>query len=257
MIDGIKTYGSTELTEKLQEVEDDAVFLLTIGTTETSLIEGISGAGPSADLTEYTPASDAEFMVLGEVRCCEAPAETVVGDAAAPTPARLTKAALQVSNIPFVIVDAGSKIKPDLEYVNLGKEYGRDIRTGKLTDCGFLIGRAMRNVPKLNSFISGPLVVFLNGRIFDTEVDAGEFTDLNGSSQVVQYSLGLSRNIIFPVYHMTSTNLDLASRFILTWSGTERTVFYDYMFPHDSLDNYHTIFGVRDCMLNTPKYKVY
>ena len=131
MIDGIKTYGSTELTEKLQEVEDDAVFLLTIGTTETSLIEGISGAGPSADLTEYTPASDAEFMVLGEVRCCEAPAETVVGDAAAPTPARLTKAALQVSNIPFVIVDAGSKIKPDLEYVNLGKEYGRDIRTGK------------------------------------------------------------------------------------------------------------------------------
>ena len=38
MIDGITTYGSTELTEKLQEVEDEAVFLLTIGTTETSLI---------------------------------------------------------------------------------------------------------------------------------------------------------------------------------------------------------------------------
>ncbi len=130
MIDGITTYGSTELTEKLQEC-DDPVFLLTIGTTDTSLIEGLSGAGPSADLTIYTPASDAEFMVLGEVRCCEAPAETVVGDAAAPTPARLTKASLQLSNIPFVIVDAGSKIKPDIEYVNLGKEYGRDIRTGK------------------------------------------------------------------------------------------------------------------------------
>ena len=130
MIDGIKTYGSTELTEKLQEC-DDPVFLLTIGTTDTSLIEGISGAGPTAELTVYTPASDAEFMVLGEVRCCEAPAETVVGDAAAPTPARLTKAALQVANIPFVIVDAGSKIKPDIEYYSLGKEYGRDIRTGK------------------------------------------------------------------------------------------------------------------------------
>ena len=130
MIDGIKTYGSTELTEKLQECEDP-VFMLTIGTTDTSLIEGISGAGPTAELTVYTPASDAEFMVLGEVRCCEAPAETVVGDAAAPTPARLTKAALQVANIPFVIVDAGSKIKPDIEYYSLGKEYGRDIRTGK------------------------------------------------------------------------------------------------------------------------------
>ena len=50
MIDGIKTYGSDELTRKLQEC-DDPVFLLTIGTTETSLIDGISGAGPSADLT--------------------------------------------------------------------------------------------------------------------------------------------------------------------------------------------------------------
>lgn len=130
MIDGITTYGSTELIEKLQQ-SDDSVFLITIGTTETSLIEGLSGAGPSADLTEYTPAGDVEFMVLGEVRCCEAPAETVVGDAAAPTPARLTKASLQLANIPFVVVDAGSKIKPDVEYVNLGKEYGRDIRTGK------------------------------------------------------------------------------------------------------------------------------
>ena len=113
MIDGVTTYGSEELTEMLQECEDP-VFLLTIGTTETSLIDGISGAGPSADLTEYTPASDAEFMVLGEVRCCDAPAETVVGDAAAPTPARLTKASLQLSEIPFVIIDAGSKIKPDI-----------------------------------------------------------------------------------------------------------------------------------------------
>ena len=130
MIDGITTYGSTELIEKLQECSDP-VFLVTIGTTETSKIPGISGAGASPELTEFTPASDVEFMVLGEVRCTDAAAETVVGDAAAPTPARLTKAALQVAKIPFVIIDAGSKVKPDVEYVSLGKEYGRDIRTGK------------------------------------------------------------------------------------------------------------------------------
>ena len=40
MIDGIKTYGSTELTEKLQAC-DDPVFLLTIGTTDTSLIHSL------------------------------------------------------------------------------------------------------------------------------------------------------------------------------------------------------------------------
>ncbi len=130
MIDGITTYGSTELIEKLQEC-DDPVFIVTIGTTDTSKIPGISGAGASPELTEFTPASDAEFMVLGQVRCCDAAAETVVDGAAAPTPARLTKAALQLANIPFVIIDAGSKIKPDIEYVSFGKEYGRDIRTGK------------------------------------------------------------------------------------------------------------------------------
>ena len=130
MIDGITTYGSSELIEKLQE-SDDSVFLVTIGTTETSKIPGLSGAGASPELTVYTPASDVEFMVLGNVRCTDSAAETVVGDAAAPTPARLTKAALQLANIPFVIVDAGSKIKPDVEYVSLGKDYGRDIRTGK------------------------------------------------------------------------------------------------------------------------------
>ena len=130
MIDGIKTYGSTELIEKLQEC-DDPVFLVTIGTTDTSKIPGISGAGATPELTVFTPAADAEFLVLGEVRCTDTAAETVVGDAAAPTPARLTKAALQLANIPFVIIDAGSKIKPDVEYVSFGKEYGRDIRTGK------------------------------------------------------------------------------------------------------------------------------
>ena len=130
MIDGVKTYGSDELVKKLENC-DDAVFLLTIGTTETSKIEGISGAGATAELTEYTPAADAEFMVLGEVRCTDTAAETVVDGAAAPTPARLTKAALQLSNIPFVIIDAGSKVKANVEYLSFGDEYGRDIRTGK------------------------------------------------------------------------------------------------------------------------------
>ena len=130
MIDGITTYGSTELIEKLQEA-DESVFLLTIGTTDTSLIPNISGAGATPELTIFTPAADAEFLILGEVRCTETAAETVVDGAAAPTPARLTKAALQLSNIPFTIIDAGSKVKPDVKYHSLGQDYGRDIRTGK------------------------------------------------------------------------------------------------------------------------------
>lgn len=130
MIDGITTYGSTDLIEKLQKC-DDPVFLLTIGTTDTSTIPDISGAGATPELTVYTPAADAEFLVLGEVHCTQTAAETVVDGAAAPTPARLTKASLQLSEIPFVIIDAGSKIKADVSYYSFGKEHGRDIRTGK------------------------------------------------------------------------------------------------------------------------------
>ena len=130
MIDGITTYGSEEILEYLKEAVDP-VFICTIGTTETSLIPNLSGAGATPELTEYTPAADSELMVLGRVKCMENIPQTVVGEAAAPTPALLTKASLEIADTPFVIADAGCKIKPSVEYMKLGNDYGRDIRTGK------------------------------------------------------------------------------------------------------------------------------
>lgn len=129
MIDGVTTYGSQDLINEIRYTEP--VFICTIGTTDTSTIEGISGAGATPELTVYTPAADVELMVLGEVRCMEQMAQTIVGEAVAPTPAVITKAALELANIPFVIVDAGCKVKPEIECMRLGSEYGRDIRTGK------------------------------------------------------------------------------------------------------------------------------
>ena len=85
MIDGVTTYGSSELLDEIKYTEP--VFICTIGTTETSKIEGITGAGADPELTEYTPAADVELMVLGQVRCMDNIAQTVIGDAAAPTPA--------------------------------------------------------------------------------------------------------------------------------------------------------------------------
>ena len=130
MIEGITTYGTEELMNYLANAVDP-VFVCTIGTTETSLIPGLSGAGATPELTEYTPAADTELMVLGHVECMEEIPQTVVGKAAAPTPAMLTKASLEIADIPFTIVDAGCKIKPHIECNRLGNEYGRDIRTGR------------------------------------------------------------------------------------------------------------------------------
>ena len=129
MIDGVTTYGSESLIEEIKYTEP--IFICTIGTTETSRIEGISGAGASPELTEYTPAADVELLVLDEVRCLDGMAQTVVGEAAAPTPAIITKASIGLSYSPLVIINAGSKINPEIEHMSVGKEYGRDIRTGK------------------------------------------------------------------------------------------------------------------------------
>lgn len=129
MIDGVTTYGSKNLIEKIQHT--NPVFICVIGTTETSRIEGLSGAGARPELTEYTPAADVELMVLGEVKCMDEIAQTVVGEAAAPTPAVLTKASLELASIPFIIANAGCRIKPNIDCMSLGTDYGRDIRTGK------------------------------------------------------------------------------------------------------------------------------
>ena len=50
MIDGITTHGSDELINQIKYAEP--VFICVIGTTETSKIPGISGAGATPELTE-------------------------------------------------------------------------------------------------------------------------------------------------------------------------------------------------------------
>ena len=149
MIKGITTFGSDKLLNSLKDLEP--VFLCVIGTTETSKIPNISGAGASPELTEYTPAADVELMVHGNVLCTDNIAQTVVDGTAAPTPAMITKASMEIGDIPFVIVDAGSKIKPNVSAMSFYGEYGRDIRTGKS--------------------VLNPLEIFENGKELGKELD--------------------------------------------------------------------------------------
>ncbi len=129
-IEGLKSYGSNELLKELKGKKP--FFICTIATTATARIPNITGAGISPELMEYTPAGDVELIIRGEVRCCDIPPQTIVDGASSPTPAMLTKAALELTNIPFLIADAGSKIKPDVPYITLSDddEFGNDIRTG-------------------------------------------------------------------------------------------------------------------------------
>ncbi len=133
MYDGLNIYGSTEFLGKV--VDKKSLFLCAIATTATSRIPGITGAGVSPELTEYTPAADVELIIHDKPLCLDEIPQTIVeGGAAAPTPAVITKAALELTNIPFMVADAGAAIKPNIPYVHLGGKPGRDITTGKAVE---------------------------------------------------------------------------------------------------------------------------
>jgi uncharacterized protein (TIGR00303 family) len=124
----IKSYGSNNFLLKIENT--DSLFLCVIASSLTSHIPGITGAGATPTLTDYTPAADVELIVHGKPKCLNKIPQTLVGGDAAPTPAVITKAALELADIPFMVADAGAAIKPDLPYVNINEEPGGNIKTG-------------------------------------------------------------------------------------------------------------------------------
>ncbi|MCL2785854.1 MAG: TIGR00303 family protein [Methanomassiliicoccaceae archaeon] len=104
------------------------VFTCTVGNTMTSTIPGVSDAGDTPDLTLFTPAADAEMLVLGRTVCMKG---IPINPGGIPTPATLTMAALQLSDMPLYIVNGGTKIKPNLPCFEVGGTYGESILTGK------------------------------------------------------------------------------------------------------------------------------
>lgn len=104
------------------------VFVLVLGTTDTSLIPGITVAGASPELTHYTPPADAEYLILGRCKILKGVPVTPEG---IPTPALITRAAVGLSKAPVIVANAGLKHKPLIPFVDLGGVHGRDIRTGK------------------------------------------------------------------------------------------------------------------------------
>ena len=106
----------------------DFAYVCVIGTTDTSLIPGITVAGASPELTTYTPPADVEYVLLGRCRCIPAVPVTPEG---IPTPALITRASIKLSNAPALVAVGGLKVKPKTPYINLGGEHGGDIRTGR------------------------------------------------------------------------------------------------------------------------------
>ncbi len=148
MNEAIKCYGSSEMIQKLEN--KDSLFLCVIANTLTSRINGITGAGATPELTDYTPAADVELLILGKTLCLPEIPKTVVDGNSTPTPAIITKASLDLAEIPILIANAGSAIKPNIPYININETPGGDIRTGqavqdseKIFNNGLLLGKVL------------------------------------------------------------------------------------------------------------------
>jgi len=101
------------------------LFLCIISNTDTGKIPGLSAAGTSPELTDYTPGADAELVETNRIITMPELPEAPGGS---PTPAIVTKAALNLTGIPSLFVASGLRKKPAIPYVELGGTGGNDIR---------------------------------------------------------------------------------------------------------------------------------
>ena len=101
------------------------LFLCIISNTDTGKIPGISAAGTSPELTDYTPGADAELVETNRIITMPELPEAPGGS---PTPAIVTKAALNLTGIPSMFVASGLRKKPAIPFVELGGRGGGDIR---------------------------------------------------------------------------------------------------------------------------------
>ncbi|BCU69266.1 nicotinate mononucleotide-dependent phosphoribosyltransferase CobT [Stygiolobus caldivivus] len=115
-----------EILGSVKDLKDRrTLFTLVIATTDVSLIPGITVAGATPELTHFTPAADAEFLILGKCRSINTIPITPDG---IPTPAIITRASLELVKIPKLIINAGSRVIPRLPIIDIGGEPGGDIR---------------------------------------------------------------------------------------------------------------------------------
>lgn len=100
------------------------LFSLVISYTDTCTIPGITVAGKTPEVLPYTSPADAEFLNFGYCKCINAIPMTPDGK---PTPSLLTKTALESASIPNIVINAGSKIRPQLPCFETGLTYGKNI----------------------------------------------------------------------------------------------------------------------------------
>ncbi len=128
------------------------LFSFVISYTETCEIPGITFAGADKDSIQFTPPADAEYLHYGYCKTIDKIPMTPDGK---PTPGLLTKTALESASIPHLTINAGSKISPQLPFIDTGMSFGKNISTedamtdsqvSHAVDYGRIMGRSMASL---------------------------------------------------------------------------------------------------------------
>ena len=128
------------------------LFSLVISYTETCEIPGITFAGADKDSIKFTSPADAEYLHYGYCKTIDKIPMTPDGK---PTPALLTKTALESASIPHLTINAGSKVSPQLPFIETGMSNGKNIsiqdamtdsQVSHAVDYGRIVGRSMASL---------------------------------------------------------------------------------------------------------------
>ena len=127
-------------------------FSFVISYSETCEIPGITIAGSNKDMIKFTPPADAEYLHYGYCKSIDGIPITPDGK---PTPGILTKTALESASIPHITINAGSKISPQLPFIDTGLEFGKNIssenamtdsQVASAVDYGRIVGRTLASM---------------------------------------------------------------------------------------------------------------
>ena len=122
----ITCYGNKQNAENFIKSLERKRFTFSLVTsyTETCEIPGITIAGADKEFLKFTSPADAEYLSYGKCKCIDSIPMSPDGK---PTPALLTKVALNTSKIPHFVINAGSKIAPDVPSFDSELPIGKNI----------------------------------------------------------------------------------------------------------------------------------
>ncbi|MFN8636712.1 MAG: TIGR00303 family protein [Chloroflexota bacterium] len=123
------------------------LFVCTVAHTETAEIDGLSGAGATAELRRLTAAADVEALEHGHPLCMDGVPSNPNG---APGPVIITLAGLRMAGLEHVSIDAGLRVKPQAATMVVADRWGASILTGRaVPHAPDLFARGLALAPEL------------------------------------------------------------------------------------------------------------